>query len=177
MGKDNRHVYLIGFMGSGKTKIGSLLARRLCRPFVDTDDTIVEETGMSINDIFEQRGEAAFREMERKVIQCLSKTDGCVVSLGGGAVVDPGNWESVSNSGITITLSYPPEILAARLKHKSDRPLLKNADGTERIERIRSLLAQREPFYRRADLVLHMNREIAPEALAAFLAEYVKESS
>lgn len=163
-------------MGCGKTKIGTLLAQRLNRPFVDTDETIIEESGKSINEIFEKQGEKTFRKMERKVIDCLSKTDGCVVSLGGGSVIDPENWQSISSSGITITLSYPPEILAARLERKKDRPLLNRASGIDRLNLIRDMLKEREPYYRRAELILHMNREIDPQTVAEMILFYLKES-
>ncbi|HEX9934837.1 MAG TPA: shikimate kinase, partial [bacterium] len=112
------NVYLMGFMGCGKTKIGSLLAKRLDLPFLDTDTLIVEESGMTINAIFQSEGEAGFREREKRVIERLAKLDKVVVALGGGAVVDPGNWKSISESGTTIALSYPPEIIATRLERK-----------------------------------------------------------
>jgi shikimate kinase len=169
------NVYLMGFMGCGKTKIGTLLARSLRRPFIDTDAVIVDESGLSINEIFDRSGEQGFREIERDVIGRVSRMEASVVSLGGGAVLFPENWDAVSKSGITIALSYPPEILAARLERKKDRPLLKEADGNQRIELIRNMLSAREPYYRRADLVLHLNREIAPQAVAGMLLHYLKE--
>jgi shikimate kinase len=168
------HVYLMGFMGSGKTRVGKLLADSLRRPFIDTDAHIVEETGFSINALFEKKGEAGFREIERNVIRCLADTDGCVISLGGGSVIHPENWENIVRSGVTVALSYPPEILAARLERKRDRPLLNGADESRRLDRIRTLLAEREPYYRRADLVLHMNREIGPEAVTDMIRKYLE---
>jgi len=171
----NPNIYLMGFMGCGKTKIGTLLARSLRRAFIDTDAVIVEETGLSINEIFERSGEKGFREIERDVIGRISRKDAKVVSLGGGSVILPENWDAVSRSGITIALSYPPEILAARLEQKKDRPLLKDVERNERIEFIRNMLSVREPFYRRADLVLHLNREIAPQAVTDMLLHYLKE--
>jgi shikimate kinase len=168
------HVYLMGFMGSGKTRVGKLLADSLRRPFIDTDAHIVEETGFSINALFEKKGEAGFREIERNVIRCLADTDGCVISLGGGSVIHPENWENIVRSGVTVALSYPPEILAARLERKKDRPLLNDADESRRLDRIRTLLAEREPYYRRADLVLHLNREIGPEAVTNMIRKYLE---
>jgi shikimate kinase len=169
-----RHVYLMGFMGSGKTRVGRILAESLRRPFIDTDAHIVEETGLSINALFEKKGEAGFREIERNVIRCLADTEGCVISLGGGSVIHPDNWGNIVRSGITIALSYPPEILAARLERKKDRPLLNHAGESQRMDLIRSLQAERDPYYRRADLVLHMNREIDPEAVADMIRRYVE---
>jgi shikimate kinase len=174
MAENNRHIYLMGFMGCGKTKIGELLAKLLNRPFIDTDTCIVEETGLSINEIFERRGEQGFREIEKTVVGRLSKTDGCVISLGGGSVINPENWEHITKSGITITLSYPPEILMARLDRKKDRPLLNKASGSQRLDLIRDMLEAREPYYRRADLVLHLNREIDAQNLANMLFHFLE---
>jgi shikimate kinase len=175
MNSDKSNIYLLGFMGCGKTKIGGLLAKSLSRPFIDTDEVIVEETGCSINDLFKNRGEKGFREIEKDVISRISKTRTAVISLGGGSVLIPENWDAVSGSGITVALSYPPEILAARLERKKDRPLLKDVPGSERVEFIRGLLSVREPYYRRADLLLHLNREIAPQALTGMLLHYLRE--
>jgi shikimate kinase len=164
----------MGFMGCGKTKIGSLLAELMNRPFVDTDAVIEEETGRSVNEIFEKLGEEEFRKYEKKVVGCLSKTDGCVISLGGGAVIDPDNWKNITESGTTIALSYPPEILMARLERKKDRPLLNGVDGDQRLERIRKMLTAREPYYRRADLVLQLNREIDPQNVAKMAFRFLE---
>jgi shikimate kinase len=171
----NPNIYLMGFMGCGKTKIGTLLARSLNRPFVDTDAVIVDETGLSINEIFERSGEKGFREIERDVVVRISRENSKVISLGGGSVILPENWDAISRSGITLTLSYPPEILVARLDRKRDRPILKDVAGNQRIELIRNMLSVREPLYRRADMVLHLNREIAPEAVTEMLLHYLKE--
>ncbi|MBN2202264.1 shikimate kinase [bacterium] len=168
------HVYLMGFMGSGKTRVGRILADFLRRPFIDTDAHIEEETGLSINALFEKKGEAGFREIERNVIRCLADTRRCVISLGGGSVIHPENWEAIVRSGTTIALSYPPEILAGRLERKKDRPLLNQAGDHQRMEIIRTLMTEREPYYRRADLVLHLNREIDPEAVADMIRRYVE---
>lgn len=175
MNSGKTNIYLLGFMGCGKTKIGGLLARSLSRPFIDTDAVIVEETGSSINDLFRSKGEKGFREIEKDVISRISKTRASVVSLGGGSVLLPENWDAVSASGTTVALSYPPEILAARLERKKDRPLLNDLTGNERVEFIRGLLSVREPFYRRADLLLHLNREIAPQAVTEMLLRYLRE--
>lgn len=170
-----KHVYLMGFMGCGKTKIGSLLAKELNRPFIDTDEKIMEETGLTINEIFKQYGEKGFREIEKNVIRALAQTRGCIISLGGGSVIHPENWANITQSGITITLSYPPEVLANRLEHKTDRPLLNETTGAQRLERIREMLQMRAPYYQRADLVLHLNREVEPEVVAHMLIEFLKE--
>ena len=171
--KDKNNVYIMGFMGCGKTKIGSLLAERLGCPFVDTDARIVIENRMSIVEIFKNQGESVFRKKESELIYRLSNLRGYVISLGGGAVVDPDNWRFVSKSGFTIALSYPPDIIAKRLERQTDRPLINQYSGQERMARIVSLMQARSIHYQKADLVLHLNREVdsgrVVETLLAFL--------
>jgi shikimate kinase len=173
---ENQNVYLMGFMGCGKSKIGRILAQKLNWPFLDTDDCIVEDAGMTIPEILEQMGESRFRELEKKCIKKISQLNDHVISLGGGAILDPENWERISCSGITITLSYPPEILAARLEKKSDRPLLNETEGNARLIKIIELLEKRESYYRRADLILHLNKEVPADRVAETLIGYVKGS-
>lgn len=167
------NIYIMGFMGSGKTKIGSLLARKLNRPFWDTDAKIVEESGMSIVEIFDKEGESGFRLREKDLIERISKLNGNIVSLGGGTILNPENWLNISQSGITVSLSYPPEIIDARLERKKDRPLLNQFTGAERIQRIASLLEARNPYYRKADVILHFNKEVAPEQVVEALSGYL----
>lgn len=168
------NIYIMGFMGCGKTKIGSLLADRLGLPYMDTDSQIVEESGMSIVDIFEKEGEPSFRLKEKQLIERMARQTGTVVSLGGGAVVDPENWRLIAGSGITIALSYPPEIIASRLAKTEDRPLLNRYAGPERIQRISSMMEARNPYYRKADMVLHLNHEAEPERVVQTLIGYLQ---
>lgn len=160
------NIYLIGFMGCGKSRVGKLLSERLGWPFLDTDECIVQEARMTIPEIFEKQGEPAFRKMEKSWVTRVSKLKEHVVSLGGGAILDPVNWENISQSGITVTLSYPPEILASRLAKKTDRPLLNQTTGNERLRRISELMVQREPYYKKADLIIHLNKEVEAERVA-----------
>jgi shikimate kinase len=161
-------------MGSGKSVVGKSLARKLNWPFVDTDGCIEESAGMPISEIFETKGEPFFRSMEKDWVKKTAQLTKHVVSLGGGAVMDEENWETIAESGITITLYYPPEILAKRLYTKKDRPMISKYEGEERVKRINDLLSIREHVYRRADLVFEMNVEIQVEAVASSLAEYVR---
>jgi shikimate kinase/3-dehydroquinate synthase len=167
------NVYMMGFMGSGKTKVGKLLAQRLNYKFIDTDDCIVAEAGMSIPEIFEQQGEPAFREIEKEIVHRVSHLDDHVISLGGGAVVNPDNWACISSSGTTITLSYPPEIILKRVLQKKDRPLLNQESDKEKMQRIVDLLDKRKDFYKRADLFLHLNTEIDADRVADMIAGYL----
>lgn len=173
---EKKNAYLMGFMGCGKSKVGRLLAEKLDWPFLDTDNCIVKDAGMSIPEIFEQMGEPHFRQLEKKCIKKITRLNGHVISLGGGATIDPENWKRISQSGMTISLSYPPKILAARLEKKSDRPLLNKTNGDERLIKIIELLEKRESYYRRADLILHLNKEVSADRVAETLFGYVKGS-
>jgi shikimate kinase len=172
MKKDIKNVYMMGFMCVGKTKVGRLLALRLNWKFVDIDACIVRESGLSIPEIFESRGESVFRDLEKSWITKISKQRRQVISLGGGAVTDPENWERIASSGVTVTLAYPPEIILRRAVQKTDRPLLKGTDA-EKLARIHELLEKRSDFYQRADLVLFLNKEIQADLVADMIAGYL----
>jgi len=171
------NIYLTGFMGCGKTLVGRLLAERLNRHFFDTDETIVEEMGMSIPEIFKAQGEPTFRQMEKMCIQKVTKRTGYVVSLGGGAILDPENWKRISQSGITVALLYPSDIIARRLAKKTDRPLLDNLPSDQRIHKIRTLMAQREPFYKKADILLSVQKEVPAQHIVNDLIRHLGEKS
>ena len=144
-------VFLIGFMGSGKSVVGQALARRLDYSFLDLDDRIEATTGCSIPKIFDRQGEAAFRELEHQQLQRLLSEVGdasAVVALGGGAFAQPRNVELLEQSGgCTVWLDGPPELLLERCqRHGTDRPLARDP------ERFRALYRERIPFYARARL-------------------------
>jgi shikimate kinase len=143
---------LIGYRGSGKTTIGRRLADRLWQPFVDIDEQIVTKAGKTIREIFEQEGEAAFRELEEQAIQeTLSSKDDRVVSLGGGAVLRDAN-RAIIGSGAhkVIYLKCEPKALHERIhadpNTAANRPSLTHLGGG--IAEIEGLLAEREPLYR-----------------------------
>ncbi len=170
----NKNIYLMGFMGCGKSRIGRTLSDILQSPYVDSDEMIVEKAGMPITDIFNTHGEQHFRQLEKDVIRWIADHPGQIVSLGGGAIVDPDNWKTISDSGVTVNLSYPPEILYKRLANKTDRPLLDGTEGESRLERIRELLEERKPLYKRADFILHFNKEVDAEQVASAIAGYIR---
>lgn len=139
-----KNVVLIGFMGTGKTEVGKLLAAALNRRLVDTDDQIEAAEGRTINDIFASDGEAYFRRKEAEVIAALSKQTGLVLSTGGGCVINPENVRNLRESGYVIWLDATMEELQRRLAGDSKRPLLQqHKDFT-------ALYRQREELYRRA---------------------------
>jgi shikimate kinase len=143
------NIVLIGFMAAGKTAVGMRLAEELHMEFVDLDDLIAEQKGLSIADIFNRHGEAHFRELEREMVAQVSRRSFQVVATGGGVVLDPENVSNLKRMGRMIHLSARPEVILERVKNEDHRPLLETAD---REERIRKLLSQRAPFYAVADL-------------------------
>ncbi len=139
-------------MGAGKTTIGKRLARSLRRRFVDCDHEIERRTGATIPLIFEIEGEAGFRARERRVIEDLTQEPDSVLATGGGAVLDPVNRELLASRGLVVYLHAPIELLVARTRNDTNRPLLQNGN---RGQRLRELMAQREPLYREiADLTV-----------------------
>ncbi len=152
-------VYLTGFMGSGKSTIGPILANTIGYDFVDIDKLIESREGKTVNEIFREEGESHFRKLERTLIGELSLRRGMVISLGGGTVTDPDTFHAISTTGILIYLKVTPEQLYRRLHHRTDRPLLSDAEGNRLAdevlrERIRILYEAREPIYSRADIVV-----------------------
>lgn len=147
-----RNLVLIGFMGSGKTAVGSLLARNLGREFVDLDARIEAATGRTVAEIFRERDEQGFRAIEGRMVAEVARLTGCVVATGGGVVTDPANVAALRQSGLLVWLRASPETILARIGGTGHlRPLLNVPDP---LARIRALLAEREPRYAEADLIV-----------------------
>ena len=141
---------LTGFMGSGKSSVGALLARKLPCRFVDLDSEIVAITGRQINEIFLRDGEAAFRLLESQQLKrVLSECEKVVIATGGGVVIEDQNRRLMRKSGITVNLKVSLEQVMTRLHGCTNRPLL--AGGTA-PERIKALMEAREDFYADADI-------------------------
>lgn len=143
------NIVLIGFMGSGKTTIGTKLAEQLGFDFVDTDE-LVEQQGMLISDIFRCYGETHFRQLEMSTIANLSAVNNCVISVGGGAVMYHNNFEVLKKIGTTVFLDAPLNEIFNRLRGKF-RPLVGNTIDEKNLLALHS---QRYPTYRQADLVI-----------------------
>ena len=146
--KDN--VILTGFMGTGKTSLGKLLATKLGRPFVDIDKKIEAEQKLSIPKIFERFGEEHFRALEKVAVKELSERRGLVIATGGGTIKDEENLRLLKNSGVLICLTTEPEEIFNRTARRGERPVL-DGGGNERLETIKKLLAERKKFYDCAD--------------------------
>jgi shikimate kinase len=148
-GPEKKNVYIIGFMCSGKTAVGKLLAARLSMDFADTDALVVAADGRTIPEIFAASGEEYFRSLETECLKSLAKASGIVVATGGGIVMREENMRLMSSSGTILRLTVSPEDVAARAGELSERPLLNTANPMERIAR---LMRDRESNYRRADI-------------------------
>jgi shikimate kinase len=159
MMKHHSLIFLTGFSGSGKSTIGPLLANSLGFEFVDLDKAIEQAAGKSVNRIFAEDGEAGFRAMELQSLESIASRRDLVISLGGGVLENDRCLSIIREHGTLVYLKSSPEILALRLQHKTDRPLLKAEDGRrltkEEIRaRIAAMLEKREPRYLKADLVV-----------------------
>jgi shikimate kinase len=136
----DRNIVITGFMGTGKSTVGKLVAEKLGRPYLDTDEEIVRRIGMSIPEMFERDGEERFRHIERRMCRFLAAQGGYVISTGGGMLVDESNREVMLASGFVVCLNATPEAISERLKaDKIERPLLKGD--------WRALLAKRQSAY------------------------------
>lgn len=160
--KHHSLIFLTGFSGSGKSTIGPLVANSLGFDFIDLDREIETAAGKSINRIFAEDGESAFREFELRTLERIGSREELVVSLGGGALQNDRCFEHIRRTGTLIYMKSSPEMLSLRLQHKTDRPLLKGPNGEklsrEQIQqRISDILEKREPRYMKADLVIATN--------------------
>ena len=143
-----KNIILVGFMGTGKSVVGKLLAKKLNRDFVELDDKIEAKEKMPIKDIFEKKGEPYFRLVEKEVVREASQLKNKVISAGGGAIVDEENFKNLKSSGAIICLKASPKTILKRTKNLKTRPLLNVPDPKKRIE---ELLQKREPYYSKAD--------------------------
>jgi len=153
-------IYLTGFMGSGKSTIGPILANTIGYEFVDIDRSIERAAGKSVNQIFLESGEDRFRSLERELVVSLSARPHLVIALGGGTIMDAENFRRIMASGIVVYLKSTPEQVFRRVYRREDRPVLRDQAG-ERLdddrlrERIDNLYRLREPVYAQADFTVH----------------------
>ncbi len=160
---------LIGFMGTGKTTIGRVLAAQLGYDFLDTDHWIESAAGKSIPEIFSQSGEAHFRALEQQVVAELAKRQRTVIATGGGLPCHENNLERLRQHAYIVCLWASPETILERVRHNTHRPLLQHPNP---LARIRELLAQREPFYRQADLLVSSDGRPSREIVQHILHEF-----
>ncbi|MGE4488307.1 MAG: shikimate kinase [Kiritimatiellales bacterium] len=140
---NKRNIILVGFMGTGKTVTGRILAERTGMELVDMDSLIEQRQGRAISEIFATDGEPAFRVMERALVQELAQRDGLIISTGGGIVLNPDNIADFEKNGFVACLTASPETIFQRLESDTSRPLLSG----DKKEQIGALLAKRLPLY------------------------------
>jgi shikimate kinase len=168
--KTPKNIFLIGFMGAGKTTVGKILANKLRLTFLDLDELIEKELKLTIQEIFSKHGEDFFRDAETKVLRAIAKKEGQVVATGGGVVLRTENWEQMEKRGITVYLRAPAEVLWSRVGNNASRPLLQVENP---FERVCELLSKRIPLYEKADLILD-TENVPPEDIAEEIREKMK---
>ena len=168
------NLYLVGFMGTGKSTVGRQVARQVGFEFLDSDHEIERLQGQPVSKIFAERGEAAFRAMEREFIEGGHPAKKCVISCGGGLVVPPGMLELLRSRGVVICMHAPIETILQRTMHASHRPLLQVENPEQRL---RELYAQREELYRRTGTMVLTDKRPLREIVAHVLRVYRQEAA
>ncbi len=173
MNRGTNNIFVIGFMGAGKTTAGRLLAKKLNLKFCDLDETVEKELGMTINEIFSRHGEDFFRDEESKMLRSVAQRERQVVSTGGGVVLREENWEAMRGAGIVVYLRASAEVLYNRVKNKTMRPLLQVENPFENVQ---ELLSRRILLYEKADLIVD-TENLSPQDVALEIAERIGESN
>ena len=167
--KNRSNLYLVGFMGVGKSTVGNRLARELGYSFIDSDQAIEEKVGKSIAEIFADEGELAFRAYERDFVDSGHPSEGCVISCGGGLVVQEGMVEKLKLKGVVVCLFASVESILERTRRSENRPLL-NVDNPE--AKIRELFAEREPVYMNSGVCISTEGRSVSEIVRHVLRTY-----
>lgn len=168
-------IILTGPMGSGKTSVGQLLAARLNCEFTDLDALVEATTGVTINTLFAEEGEAAFRDRESAVLVSLAGRQGMVLSTGGGVVIRENNRKLLHAAGMVVNLTATTEELARRLVRAKNRPLLKGDLPLKEL--ISRILIEREPFYADADIRIDTTSKTLEDVVTIILRFYVERRS
>lgn len=169
-----RNIVLIGFMGTGKTSTGKILASKLGCAFVDMDLVIEEKNGMSISDMFAKHGEAYFRQKEKELVAELAGKKNQVISTGGGTVKDPENIAKFSETGCVVALSASVDAILERTGRRGTRPVLDGADQGDRRKAIEELLESRKGMYSKAGFTVDTS-ELAPMQVADKIISHLKK--
>lgn len=162
------NIVLIGFMGVGKTSVGKRLADILQMEFIDTDKEIEKLTGMTISQIFARHGEVRFRSEEHLIVTKVASRTNCVISTGGGAVLNDENVKALRKNGVLICLTASPEVIQERVSKRGGRPLLYKDKS---IEKITQMLEERKEFYAQADFAVDTTNLSQEETVEEILAQ------
>jgi len=168
------NLYLVGFMGTGKTTVGRAVAQRLGFQLVDSDHEIERQQGKDIPAIFGGEGEAAFRVMEREFIERGHPAERAVVSCGGGLVIQPGMLELLKSKGVVVCLHASIETILARTARQRNRPLL---DVEDPDARVRALYAAREAIYKQAGTVILTDARPLNDVVAHVLRAWRRDAA
>lgn len=166
------NIVLTGFMASGKSTIGKEIANISELKFIDTDEMIIQETGMTVNEIFEISGEKGFRELENELVKKIADWDGYVIATGGGLPTNRENIRILRHNGIIINLAPDFEVVKSRILCDSERlsrPLLKNTD----LEKTEKLFNERIQYYRDCDFQMRVTNDKKPEYYAKEILSYL----
>ena len=179
-------IYLTGFMTSGKSTIGPILANVFGWEFNDLDRVIEEQEGKSVVDIFETKGEEYFRNVEHDLLSKFSNNKNLILSLGGGTIASDRNLKILKSSGKIVYLKSSPEMIYQRIKNKIDRPIFRdlvlsdNPQPQDFIDRIEKYLTMREPYYLQADIHIDTDQSsigITVDKLAKSLKRVLNENN
>lgn len=168
-----KNIVLVGFMGTGKTTTGMVLAEKLNLPFIDIDRKIETECGMTVADIFKKHGEAFFRQIEKSMIREGLPSSDTIIATGGGAVLFTENIFNLKRHGTVICLQASVDVIIKRIEHCTDRPLL---NAPDRAERIAKLLQERAARYQMADYSIDTSA-LAPDEVAETIIALVQEKA
>lgn len=167
-----KRVYLLGFMGCGKSTVGKSLAKEVQWDFIDLDDFIEKKSGMSIPDVFQTHGEDYFRQLESEAVAETTSMENVIIATGGGAPCFHKNMEAMNQAGLTIYLQLSAEGLRDRLKPaKTNRPLISNKSDDELLEFIKEKLAERESYYKLAKVTADATA-VGPQTYINILKSY-----
>ena len=173
--------YLTGFMASGKSTIGPILANTLGWNFFDLDKEVENQEGMKVVEIFDRNGESYFRKVETELLMNLSEKDEAIISLGGGAIASEENFKIIKSSGKIIYLKSSPEMAYKRLRFKRDRPAFifegEEIPSKEQfLERINKLLDERKKYYEQADFIIDTDNQTVGKTVD-IIAKYILSES
>ena len=164
----NKNLVFLGMMGSGKSSIGNLVSKKLKLPFIDIDDLITENTGMTVSEIFEANGEAYFRNLEEKITIKSLKHKKVVVSLGGGGFVNAKIRKDVLTNHFSFWLNWDDLVLIKRIKGNKKRPLASKSTEQE----IKAIISKRKKVYSKADFKINCNRLTKSEIVKIIIKIY-----